>query len=355
MIVKKFPIRNTFFFHAFICCLLLAPCIAGAAVEDHITRTESGFYYTVQKGDTLWDLSRKFSNTPWVWPELWSHNNPKILNPNLIYPGQKILIYKKDWEGSEKTVKLSQPIEPAAPTAPTEKNDTIYKTFNRIDQVGFIRKTAVPHYGTIFKSKDDLILIGTGAMVYIHPEPGAPALTVGGKYTIFRTFDRIIDPETKKDIGIQHLLTGVIEITSVESKFAIGNIVASYQDIQINDLLMPYTQRDTKIPIRQSPDGISGQVIKPEEGQILIGENAIIFINKGKNNGIEIGQKYSLFLQESARPNPEEVRQVDLTPLNIGEVFVLHTEPTTSTVLITSSNQQITAGNLVSNLVVKNP
>ena len=52
--------------------------------------TENGYYYTVQKGDTLWDLSRRFSTTPWVWPELWEENSDTISNPHLIYPGQKI-------------------------------------------------------------------------------------------------------------------------------------------------------------------------------------------------------------------------------------------------------------------------
>jgi hypothetical protein len=342
MIVKNSS-RNANLILIFAFCLLIMPCAAGAAIEDHITRTETGFYYTIQKGDTLWDLSRQFSDSPWVWPDLWSHNNPQIKNPHRIYPGQKILIYKKGWTGAEKMALPSQPV-----IKPAIKKEEPSHGFSEIDRVGFIKPAAVPHHGTIFKSKDDLALIDKGTMVYIYPEPGAPALTVGGQYTLFRTFDRIMSPDTKDIIGVQHLLTGVLEITSVEPEFAIGNVIASYRDILINDRLMPYVQRSDDIPVRPGVTGLSGLVIKPEEEENLIGENAIIFIDKGEKDGVLPGQEYAIFLQESARPNPDEIRQVDLTPLHIGSLMVLHTEDVTSTVIVTNSKQQILSGNLVS-------
>jgi nucleoid-associated protein YgaU len=42
--------------------------------------------YVIQRGDTLWDLSSRYLDSPWYWPKLWSYN-PQVENPHWIYPG----------------------------------------------------------------------------------------------------------------------------------------------------------------------------------------------------------------------------------------------------------------------------
>jgi nucleoid-associated protein YgaU/nucleoid DNA-binding protein len=48
--------------------------------------------YTVRKGDNLWRISELKSNNPYNWVGIYKTNGQKIKNPNLIYPGQVILI-----------------------------------------------------------------------------------------------------------------------------------------------------------------------------------------------------------------------------------------------------------------------
>lgn len=48
-------------------------------------------YYTVQKGDTLWAIAKRYYGNGAEYPKIVSAN-PIIKDPNLIYPGQKFLI-----------------------------------------------------------------------------------------------------------------------------------------------------------------------------------------------------------------------------------------------------------------------
>lgn len=330
--------------------LLLITGPANAALEDHITRTETGFYYTVQKGDTLWDLSQKFSASPWVWPDLW-HYNPQIPNPHLIYPGQKLLIFKKQWEGAEK----ARAAEPAVVAEkPAEKKES-YFLYSKINGVGFIRKEPLASLGRIFKALDDPELINTGHTVYIRQADGAPAYTVGDKYTTYRTYGPYYDEDSGDLLGTQYLPTGVVEITRVEPEFAMGQIIQAYRPIYLGDEVMPLQHLSPVIVLKESKKGINGRIITSEEkNTTMMAEQSITFVNKGKDDGIEPGQFYTVYYQEKATPGSTiGAKSVLLPPVLIGEVLVLRTEETAATVLITDSKRIIEPGEGVMTLVVK--
>ncbi len=49
-------------------------------------------YYEIQKGDTLWAISKKFLGNGSKYPQIFEANREVILDPDKIYPGQKIRI-----------------------------------------------------------------------------------------------------------------------------------------------------------------------------------------------------------------------------------------------------------------------
>lgn len=72
--------------------------IAAAASDESSSKIEleSGIYYTVKKGDTLWDISNRYFNTHWRWPQIWSENQ-QIMNPHRIFPGERLRLYHQIW------------------------------------------------------------------------------------------------------------------------------------------------------------------------------------------------------------------------------------------------------------------
>jgi hypothetical protein len=64
--------------------LLAVALLASAAVA-----ADDG--YVVQKGDTLWDITGRSLDDPFLWPRVWSDNR-RIENPHLLTPGQLLAI-----------------------------------------------------------------------------------------------------------------------------------------------------------------------------------------------------------------------------------------------------------------------
>ena len=73
---------------ALFACVLAAPALA-ATCEF---RPNAPDQHLVVRGDTLWDISGKFLEHPWCWPQVWGMNQDQIRNPHWIYPGEQLRI-----------------------------------------------------------------------------------------------------------------------------------------------------------------------------------------------------------------------------------------------------------------------
>ena len=61
--------------------------------RESINKNKTIITYTVVSGDTLWGITKRFIKNPYKYPELAKLSN--IKNPNIIYPGNKIIIVKQ--------------------------------------------------------------------------------------------------------------------------------------------------------------------------------------------------------------------------------------------------------------------
>ena len=73
--------------------------------------------HTVKKGDTLWDLAQQYLGDPFKWPEIYRRNTATVQDPDLIYPGQ-VLIITGDVQPSAGTPADTTGVTPVAPGVP---------------------------------------------------------------------------------------------------------------------------------------------------------------------------------------------------------------------------------------------
>lgn len=324
-------------------------CPLSSLAQENETQIdhEAGFYYTIQKGDTLWDLSDRFFDSPWVWPELWEENQ-QIPNPHWIYPGERIRLFQQSGKDS---FSLTLPKQKPTPVAAqkdmqaAQTEELPYFEYTLIDRVGFIRKEPLQPIGAIFKVEDDKKMISENDLLYVRSVDGETDLLVpGSRYVIYRTIDPTDDKQINKRYGEQYYMLGVAEVIKKGEGFVLAKVIESFATIHIGDLLMPYQPRSPKITLSPSPADLKGKIIAAEQHNRIIGDYTVIFIDKGSEDQVEPGQRYRVFYQEKQRLTPDAKQEVLLPPVDYGLFIILHTERHTATAMVIKADTNISPG-----------
>ena len=327
--------------------VIASGCLAQAAEET--VEHEAGFYYTIQKGDTLWDLSDHFFDSPWLWPELWQEND-QIPNPHRIYPGERIRLYQK--EGSDTftltpperdTVGMEEASAETEVTAEEEKvEETVFFLYPAMDQVGFITKDEITPLATIFDIKDKQRLVDTGDTVYMSYDPeNADKLWYGSRHTIYRRLDPSPDKKINRKYGKQYYIVGKVEVTKKETDYVVGRIVGTYREIHGGDFVLPYERRSPRIPVVASTPDMDGTVLLSEEHAAIIGDHTTAFIDKGSEDNIFVGQQYHVYTRQEGE---KDGKKILYSPIDYAKFIVLHTEKNVSTILMTQTDGAVEPG-----------
>ncbi len=316
-----------------------------SAEEPSKIELESGVYYTVKKGDTLWDISNRYFNTHWIWPQIWCENQ-QIMNPHRIFPGDRLRLYHQllDAHPSPETPEqivipslIHQPVIVGAGSKPAQPViEPSYFVYSSIHRIGFIKEQLVEASGRIALFKGDKnvqkTILGQDESIYVTPSENT-ILKVGDVYAVYRPPVPVKDTESKKPVGVQYYKTGLIKIVESREGFAVAKIEKAFRSVMVNDILLPYEQRSSKIQLVPGIDDIDGKIFMSEENSRIFGNDDVAFINKGTDDGIQIGQTYAIYEEYSIEAMIDKV--------DFGSLLVLHTEATTATVLVTRSDRNI--------------
>ncbi len=247
--------------------------------------------YIVKKGDTLWDISAYFLHDPWRWPKLWGVN-PQIANPHLIYPGDRLTLVFIDGE-PRLVVKPHIRKSPEGRMLP--KDDAIpavdlsliqpYLVHNRVvDSEWFAEQPMV--MGGESESKHHVM----DNIIYIQGK-----LIEGDKLGVYVAGREFIDEESGESLGQEVILTAsgrVIESGAISKVKLLSNFretKAGYRVLPIDDeSLMPAYFMPTAATT-------SASVLASERNAREMGKLDVVYIDRGSESGVQVGQVFSIF------------------------------------------------------------
>ena len=295
--------------------------------------------YVVRKGDTLWDISGRFLEQPWRWPEIWKVN-PQIHNPHLIYPGDEVRISYQGGtamlsvrRGAHPTVRLGPRVREqvldgeAIPTIPI---DAIRPFLRRARVVTEQEYDDAPYIVSLGKEA----LIGrAGQRAYVRGIGEERA----ARYAVFRKGQPYVDVDAAADggtgevLGFEALLIAdaVLESVGDPDTFVLAG---SQREVLAGDRLLPIDDQDEidRNFMPRAPGGeVNGSIISVVDGVSQIGQYQVVVINRGRRDGIDVGHVLAVYQRGGtiedpyAKPPPEEAAppsRIELDPARQGGI-----------------------------------
>lgn len=276
--------------------LLLTLLLSLPAVADTVQiRPDAPDHHVVVKGDTLWDISAKFLNTPWKWPELWETNKAEIKNPHLIYPGDVIYLIMTD-KGPRfsklQTVKLSPEIHsaliPNREAAIPVIDPKVIAPF--IANAGVIDPDSVASMPRVLGTDDDRVLLMIGDTAYATEGDGKTK-----QWFIVRPGADLIDPDTGVSLGKEAIHVGDAT-TLVQGSPQTLRIERATMEILKGDRLIAAQPTELAgIEPRSPAKAIEGKLISAYGGVNATAQYATVVINKGRRDGLEPGHVLAVY------------------------------------------------------------
>ena len=283
--------------------------------------------YVVQRGDTLWGISKKFLRNPWDWPEVWQANQ-QVANPHLIYPGQVLnLAYlngrPRISNGGFGPHVRAEPLDDAIKPLPLSAIADFLKKPRIVGEDDF--KNA-PH---VVAMEDHHINGTTGQLVYVRglDAPEGTQLTLArpmGRYyevtsndgkppSIYR--ESLDNADSRPDmlwhtgpnhftlhgdvrfLGYELMQYGTVQVTRAGNPASTLALSSDFE-IRKGDLILPldtlqYDFQYVPHPPKQLPANM--RVMAFTDALNVVGRLQVIALSHGAADGVENGQVYSIF------------------------------------------------------------
>jgi hypothetical protein len=264
--------------------------------------------HVVVKGDTLWWISARFLKDPWLWPKVWQLNRSQIKNPHLIYPGDVIVLDLSSGQPQLKLLRQTITLEPGVVVEPLDQSSISTIPLNVItpflSQPLIIEKDQLADSPRIIAGPENRVVLSTGTRVYINNIEEDSDLN----WFIYRPGDSLIDPDSKEVLGVEATYLGDLRVKRF-GRPATAEVVKAKEEIFVKDRLVPsgdevitnFTPRAPETPIK-------GRLLKIYGGLAEAGPESIVSINRGSQDGVEVGHVLAISRYGRIIKDPEPTK-----------------------------------------------
>ena len=314
--------------------------------------------HSVRRGDTLWDISGRYYQNPYTWPQLWAMN-PQIQNPHWIYPGDRVRLRDPSEGPTLNSIGAGSGL--GGRKVPPQ---TIF-----LREVGWIDDHEEEPWGEIVGSPEDQMLLSDGDEVYIRlkeDDDNKRPVSIGQELQIFRPIKQVGEGKAKGDL-VSVRGTVRVDRYNPKTRMVRAKIIESLDVVERGAMVAPVVRRFDVIPPVQSDKDVEARIIASVYPNHLYGHQQVVFLNKGSEEGVRPGQRFFAIRRgdrwvqtlpgagsmATLRPRVEDERAAvvdqqkfgvdeDLLPdETYGELRVLKVRKHTCAALVTASTHEI--------------
>lgn len=315
-------------------------------------------YHIIERGDTLWDLARRYLGNAYLWPQVWTQN-PYVKDAHWIYPGDPLTIpavaLVSPGAGGPTDGSTGTPDDDGAGTGDDaskgdEPGSVLYPLTEETTQ-------QCAHYVVSDREDEGLYVLGSeqGAdkvaladrdVLYVNRGSNG-GIKAGDVYSVHHVAYPVRHPATGKKLGFKVETTGWARVIVVNETSAALMVEQACEAISVGDYLRPFEKANVPLVLRRTPSDrltphsgkAGGYIVDLADNADIAGTNAMVTIDLGSQAGLAPGNLLTVYrVMYPAAQTPRNV---------VGELAVVSVRDTTATAKIVSARDTIMNGDQV--------